>query len=104
MGVAAARSDSTECQGTPWSQIASDGWIVGSTRDTFPMSELPMWSGSAPSSTSPRASMLERQRPARVRLSFIVVERPEKITSPFTSAISAAPSTRDRNRVRIESK
>ena len=63
-----------------------------------------MCSGSTPSSTRPIASMLARQRPASVRLSFIVVEPPEKVTSPVTSAIIAAPDTRARKRSRIDSK
>jgi len=77
--------------------------IVGRTRETLPMSELPMCSGSTPSSTRPAASRFARQRPARTSLSFIVVEPPEKTASPSTSAIIAAPATRARIRSRIDS-
>ena len=63
-----------------------------------------MCSGSTPSSTRPAASRFARHSPARTWLSFIVVEPPEKTTSPSTSAIIAAPSTSARKRPRIDSK
>src|SRR6185369_5895449 len=90
-GVTAASRKRIEWPGTPSSQIASSGWIVGQTQLTLPMSVLPEL-GSGPWSAMPYAAAFATQRASRVAFWCIDIAPPEYVTSTVDPVASAAAS------------